>query len=700
MKKAPYLRKAALIFVVFSVLLLYFVFKSGWYPPSKLVVRGTAPHEGITILVRWESGEGFNSYERSHFYLGTVWPKSRPEHLVRIKRLEMKNPRSHYSDVRIYSISSDVNGKIPLDRLISENTAIDDNGLFKFKKSGAETEFRISAEKRISLEFPTNYKSGIVQVEVNGVSRKYDLYTGNGAIQKKRIDYWILDPQNRFEISMSVPRYPIRTMVIETKDGNTEVQFENVYLRSEKSEKVFPIPENPRQAMVLDHFDAGRKRFWHPTLFAFQCVFAALSTWILWTLWNIMHRFSGLRDIFVNQKRYVFWALFGGAFVTFSFWLATFWPGMMSIDSLVIWRAAKFPEIMMNVHPVFNEIFFMYLMHIWDHPAVVPLVQLVLTSLLGAHIFFSIHKKGVRLSLLMPFFLLFIFSIPVGLYNIVLWKDIPFALLVVFWAFKLADMAEKKRRGELRNTRQDCAALFLLYIALPLFRHNGAIYLLVIPFLMVCLGIISIKRLAFVAAPLAVVGIAVPVILFSEMQIKGKYYLFEKSKSILKNNVNNSLVSSPVEILGKYSRIFDINKRQGVWDLWHYFLGNQYDYHGLIKPAGWWDAFPYRDPYNHPSDWMYRLGIKLYDFSYKEPWVYLTWNPVYVLFFFLVSLVLLKIFPLSAIFSFIIFIQIAVLLFIVNLNWRYYYFAFLSSFFLIPIMMLDIKNRIIAHQSP
>ncbi|MBW1959589.1 MAG: hypothetical protein JRI63_13885, partial [Deltaproteobacteria bacterium] len=376
--------------------------------------------------------------------------------------------------------------------------------------------------------------------------------------------------------------------------------------------------------------------------------------------------------------------------------LAAFWPGMMSIDSLVIWRAAKFPEVMINVHPVFNEIFFMYLMHIWNHPAVVPLVQIVLASLLGAHIFFSINRKGVRLPFLMPFFLLFIFSIPVGLYNITLWKDIPFALLVLFWAHKLANMAEKKRKGELHISRQEWAALFLLYIALPLFRHNGAVYFFVIPFLMVCLKIISVKRLAFVAAPLAVVGIAIPLIFFSGMQIKGKYYLFEKSKSILKNSVNHTSLSSPKELFQKYFKIFDINKRQGVWDLWHYFLYNQYDYHRLIKPAGWWDAFPYRNPKDRPSDQLYRLGMKAYKFSYLEPWAYLTWNPVYFLYLFLAAVVLFKIFPFSAIFSFFVLVQIFLLLIIVDLNFRYYYFAYLSSFFLVPMMMRDIKNKIFA----
>ena len=49
--------------------------------------------------------------------------------------------------------------------------------------------------------------------------------------------------------------------------------------------------------------------------------------------------------------------------------------------------------------------------------------------------------------IILPFYFLFITSIPIGLYTITLWKDIPFALLVVFWAFWFVKLVFEEERG-------------------------------------------------------------------------------------------------------------------------------------------------------------------------------------------------------------------------------------------------------------
>ena len=48
--------------------------------------------------------------------------------------------------------------------------------------------------------------------------------------------------------------------------------------------------------------------------------------------------------------------------------------------------------------------------------------------------------------IVLPFYFLFITSIPIGLYTITLWKDIPFALLVVFWAFWFVKLVSRSKR--------------------------------------------------------------------------------------------------------------------------------------------------------------------------------------------------------------------------------------------------------------
>lgn len=676
-------------------ILAFFVFRSGWYPVSELVIEGITPKPGIRLVVRWDSGEGFNDYERSHFDLNTPWPNGKPEHFIKIRRTGEKNERSHSQEILVSLIRLDDQKNMELDKLVSKFTKINENGFLDIDQSEAKIHFNALARHHILFEFPSSYHSGIVELEVNGNKRRFDLYTRNGAIERKRIDYWIVDPDGAFKISMPVPRYPVKTLVVEPTDRKTPIRFHSIRLISEYGIKTFQADDEPTRMLTLNNFNEGRNRFWHPILFILQTIFSILSTWILYSLWRIAKRYSGFRDIFINDKRYLFWLMFGCGVLVFSIWLIAFWPGVMSIDSLVIWRAAKFPEAFSNVHPILNEIFYMYLIHIWNHIAIVPIAQIILTSLLGAYIFFSLYRKGVRLNLLMPFYVLFLFSIPVGLYTITLWKDIPFALLILFWAYKISDMVYRRKRNTLSIKKEEWVVLFILYLSLAFFRHNGVVYLIAIPVIMVCLKILSMKQFAIGVISVAAIGAVGIAVVNSRIRIEGKGFFLEQAKHYANNLGKTSFKNITKKAASQYFEIFNINQKQAVWDLWHYYLGDLYSFHTTIKPAGWWDAFPFRDSNQIPSQWLKNLCLKIYEISHLEPWVYFSWDPFYMPALFLGSILLFKIFPSAAIFSLIIFVQLITLLLITSLNWRYYYFAFLSSYFLIPIMIVDLKNRFI-----
>ena len=80
--------------------------------------------------------------------------------------------------------------------------------------------------------------------------------------------------------------------------------------------------------------------------------------------------------------------------------------------------------------------------------------------------------------------------------------------------------------------------------------------------------------------------------------------------------------------------------------------------------------------------------------SYEDPWVYATWNPFFMLYLLLLALPY-RLFPLTAAFGYLILAHIFVLLWVLgpyNYNWRYYYFAYLSLFFLWPLILLDIRS--------
>ena len=76
--------------------------------------------------------------------------------------------------------------------------------------------------------------------------------------------------------------------------------------------------------------------------------------------------------------------------------------------------------------------------------------------------------------IILPFYFLFITSIPVGVYTITLWKDIPFALLVVFWAFWFVKLRFEKKEGVALPKRNGHSVPFVM--AMGLFRYNGVVY--------------------------------------------------------------------------------------------------------------------------------------------------------------------------------------------------------------------------------
>lgn len=683
---------------VFFSLLTFFVFKSGWYPESELVIQGIAPGIGSRFVVLWDSGEGFNRYESERFVLDTGWPDGKPEHTIVIRRTGIQGGGSLNSDVRLYGIRLDRKDEVPLSNLVTNRTTLDNQGLIKFTSPGGEVRFRAAAEHHIQFDFPTNNYSGSVDLEVNGSTRTYDLYTTNSENRKRgdehtrEIDYWILAPDGAFTVFMPLPRYYVKSLVLKFKEEKNPVEFKSISLVSEHYKKSFPVPKTSRGRVVLGHIDPGRKRYWHPNQFVFQVLFSGLTTWIILSLWGMVKKYKSPKHLFIEDGRYLFWILLGGGILTFSVWLVAFWPGVMSVDSLKVWRAARIPGYFLNDHPFLNVLLYRYLMHIWDHPAVVPIAQIILVSLLGAHIFFSLFQKGIRIPILLPFYLLFICSVPVGLYNIVLWKDVPFALLVTFWAYMLSDMFYQKRNRTLSISRQGWIALFLLYISLALVRHNGVLYLLVVPLLMAVTGIISIKQVAIAVVIIAGIMIAGLLTLRFKTSALERHFVLEKASGLFNQIRQGSANKMVTDAALKYFFILNINQKNAKWDLWHSYLQDRHAY-GFLKRVGWNDIYPYLKPYQYPFTSLRKIGLKVYKETYKAPWVYLTWNPFYMLGLFLIAIFLFWYLPMSAIFSFFVVIQIVGLLLFFPLNWRYYYFAVFSAYFLMPLMVLDIKER-------
>ena len=677
----------AIALAIFSLVLVYFVLGSGWYMPAKLVIKGMAPETGAELEVSWDSGGGWNTYEQEVF---RVVPKS-PGHpsetySISIQATGERHGGSQSETVVCSRIRID-NREIDLKSLETFTGRLSEQGIHL---SGPQEEIRLAVpvKENIHIEMLTNPQSGRARITIDGHATVHELYMANIEAKHISIDHWVRRPDGAFVLTMEMPRYEIKTLKVQNRNPARAVQLQSVALHSARG--VSPLgsgEKTPLQNLQFGDVTIGLMQYFEPVQFVYQTIYAGLTTWILMAVFGLVLRCGGIAAILLERQRYVFWFLFIGAVSVYTVWLVAFWPGIMSVDSLKVWRAAKLPEVFLNDHPLLFVFLYKYLRHLWDNVAVVSLFHIALTSMLISHVVFSLFRERISLYWLLPIYLAAVFSVPVCLYNIVLWKDIPFALLVVFWAYLLSYMYRKQRTGRLKFSAEQVVALFLLYLALGLIRHNGIVYIVVIPFFLVILKIVPFRYMVVSVIGIAVVSTIIFLGLRSKISVNDAGYLLDKGAGIVEPILNRSVPKEVTRFGKEYWGILNINQTRSKWDLWHYYLNDRQAW-WFLRHSGWKDAYPYLPAKQSLFPVLRDLGMRIYWHSYKPPWVYLSWNPVFMLALFPLVILLNRWLPMSAIFSAFILIQVVALLGIINiLNWRYYYFVSLSSYFL-PLFVL------------
>ncbi|MBW1697363.1 MAG: hypothetical protein JRK26_11255 [Deltaproteobacteria bacterium] len=681
-----------LVFLLFFMLLTYFVFGNGWYAPATLVIEGRAPENRAELEVAWDSGAGWNTYEQRTFPVQTFWSENPDGKLsVLIRPTGEKHPGSLSTEV--------VCSRIRIDGKEMNLKGIDHTGRYgpegiRLSVPGERIRLAVSATEHIDIELLTNNHSGKVLVAVNDHRTVRDLYIANEAAKSIHLDFWIARPDGRFTVKMDMPRYEIQTFRFHNRQSELPIHLTSLSVSTGKKNLQLSAPEHarPLSTLKLPGVNAPRKEYFQPARFAAQVVFAFLTTWFIVAAYRWICRQGGIFSALFSGKRYIFWIFFTCATGVYSFWLAAFWPGVMSVDSLKVWRAALLPDVFINDHPFFFVLFYTYLQHLWNHVAVVPVFHILTVSTLIAFVLFSFYRENMPLWAVAIVFVSMVFSIPIGLYNIVLWKDIPFAVLVAFWAYILSSMYRKRRQGEPFLSFQQKAVLILLYLGVGLVRHNGLLYLGLIPVFLVVLRIVPTKIAAVTLA--AVLFFSASGLLIFRSRIPGSNidFLLKKSAKYLKHPKGVSLGRELKRTFQEYWGILNINQTRSRWDLWHYYLGDREAYWFLLH-SGWWDVYPYVSPNHKPFASLKRAGMKIYWKSYESPWVYLTWNPVYLLALFPLPLLLFRWLPGSAVYSAFILAQVLVLLGIIGvLNWRYYYFYYFGLFFMPLLILRDLKD--------
>jgi len=569
-------------------------------------------------------------------------------------------------------------------KLLSRNVLL-------IETDGAAFSFDEQIKESVEFRFLTNRASGVIELTFDGAPTRHDLYTEeNGDIRiLRRVKKCT---PGDFSVSADLPRYDIDRLKIEAFEKDGLFSVTSAAIVSEKGAMNLPIRDNGVvSSLVLKDFKRDTERYFHPVQFAFQVFFAAMMAYLVVCGVRFLRLRGGGREVLTGGSRPAFWLMFAGALLVFSCWLIAYWPGKLTTDSIDIWRTAKIPGLVLNDHPVLNIIFYKFLQQIWDHVAVVGMVQITATAALGAYILYFVLKNGVTIWALLPFYFVFIFSVPVGLYNITLWKDAPFAFLVLFWSFYMAYLYFNKTRNIYCLSYESVVILLMMLAALCLVRYNGIVYIIAIPAAMVFLRLFPSKKMAAsflfpLFAVIAVVLVLFPFYLKTEF-LENQYNIYTRRLKSTHPLDTTKMISR------KFFRILDL-KKTWHWkqtDIWVKDSQSVDWHHNFAKRKNYTDFLKYYD-HKPLSNRMFQFMEAIRRAAYEKPWFYFSWNPFYFLWFFPLSLVLFRILPMSAIFSGIVLFQVVTLLAVTGtVNWRYYYYLLYSSFFLLPMAMLDLK---------
>lgn len=485
-----------------------------------------------------------------------------------------------------------------------------------------------------------------------------------------------------------------------------------------------------------------------------QVSFAALLALLFYVVSsriNALNRSQALAAIaavFAGKRRW-FWLIFLVLSCWWLTWLFAEWPGIMTRDSYYFtWREVT-SHAFEGITPVTYNLLVLALTQIYNSPAIVSITQIFFMAGLSAHIFYYCIKHSVNRIVLWIFGTLLFFSIPVASYNLLLVKDLPYSLLVLFWAYVVYLLYRNKQAGTAMFSNN--AELVLLGVSLALMalvRYNGWLYIALIPLVMIifrllprrqllvftAVAVVLFAGLSFLAKSLQAVApesvdtffkqsalvnptyaavVGATDITDAEKQALGKIMPLEQIKSkytptprpdnyghIVINVMNqtpqetadynkvcwNLIKRHPLPVLK--DRILMFAGALGLSDNVYIFTDETQTRQGFV----FWRCLE-SNKYDKPKSSFGKVsGLynNVMQGATTVPWSYWIYNSVPALFCLLLLLLSLHKRKASALFSAILLINVPILFAIMSTcEWRFYYFIYIAGFFAVPLWLAE-----------
>ncbi|MDK2982130.1 MAG: hypothetical protein PWQ55_2477 [Chloroflexota bacterium] len=169
--------------------------------------------------------------------------------------------------------------------------------------------------------------------------------------------------------------------------------------------------------------------FWY--YLPFSLAFLICIGFLFFVLLNVCGTWQPARRKGRKTRRFGWLTYMLPMLLLWGFTLLVFWPGIMSGDSMTLWTQ-NLEGNYSDWQSAFYALVLAGLMKIWYSPAFIVVLQMMLFAFLVAWGLKTLQDEGVSRIVLWAISILFAISPLNNLYAITLWRDIPYALAVMW----------------------------------------------------------------------------------------------------------------------------------------------------------------------------------------------------------------------------------------------------------------------------
>lgn len=204
---------------------------------------------------------------------------------------------------------------------------------------------------------------------------------------------------------------------------------------------------------------------------------------------NINQREDKTNRLF-NNKKSNFFILWGIIMLAWLPYFLKYCPAIITLDSLDQIYQTQGINVLSNHHPVFHTFIIAIALNIGKlignynvGVAIFTIFQMLALSAIFAFTLYTMSKKNINNGIKIGTFIFFAFYPVFGMYSITIWKDIPFAIVMLLFILQLVDLVYNEK--EFLNSKKKQIFLIISMILVIMFRNNGIyVVLLTIPFLL------------------------------------------------------------------------------------------------------------------------------------------------------------------------------------------------------------------------